>query len=123
MCKVLVAVEIALHQRVIKLNDLFQHLVPVLIGLLLGVSYGIAVGALAGFAYHDRYGWYFGLVVGLAMTFSMMVASCMASIEPFVLRRLGVDPATATGPMITTTTDLLSNAFYFTLASWLLLGR
>ncbi len=93
----------------------------VLIGLLLGVSYGIVVGALAGFAYHDRYGWYFGLVVGLAMTFSMTVASGMASIEPFVLRRFGVDPATATGPMITTTTDLLSNAFYFTLASWLLL--
>ena len=43
------------------------------------------------------------------------------SIEPFVLRHFGVDPATATGPMITTTTDLLSNAFYFTLASWLLL--
>lgn len=95
----------------------------VLIGLLLGVSYGIVVGALAGFVYHGRYGWYFGLVVGLAMTFSMTVASCMASIEPFVLRRFGVDPATATGPMITTTTDLLSNAFYFTLASWLLLGR
>ncbi len=93
----------------------------VLIGLLLGVSYGIVVGALAGFAYHDRYGWYFGIVVGLAMTFSMTVASGMASIEPFVLRRFGVDPATATGPMITTTTDLLSNAFYFTLASWLLL--
>ncbi|MEK7234430.1 MAG: magnesium transporter [Elusimicrobiota bacterium] len=94
-----------------------------LIGLLLGISYGIVVGALAGLAYHDRYGWYFGLVVGLAMTFSMTVASCMAAIEPFVLRRFGVDPATATGPMITTTTDLLSNAFYFTLASWLLLGR
>ena len=95
----------------------------VLIGLLLGISYGIVVGLLAGLVYHDRYGWYFGLVVGLAMTFSMTVASCMASIEPFVLRRFGVDPATATGPMITTTTDLLSNAFYFTLASWLLLGR
>jgi len=95
----------------------------ILIGLLLGVSYGIVVGLLAGLAYHDRYGWYFGLVVGLGMTFSMTVASCMASIEPFVLRRFGVDPATATGPMITTTTDLLSNAFYFTLASWLLLGH
>lgn len=95
----------------------------VMIGLLLGISYGIVVGLLAGLAYHDRYGWHFGLVVGLALTFSMTAASGMASIEPFVLRRFGVDPATATGPMITTTTDLLSNAFYFTLASWLLLGR
>lgn len=91
------------------------------IGLVLGLCYGAVVGALADFFYHARYGWWFGVVVGLAMCFSMTFASVMASLEPFVLRRLGVDPATATGPMITTTTDLLSNAFYFTLASWLLL--
>ena len=85
------------------------------------MAYGVVVGILAGYAYHERYGWNFGVVVGTSMCFSMTVASTMASLEPFVLRRLGVDPATATGPMITTTTDLLSNAFYFTLASWLLL--
>ncbi len=93
------------------------------IGALLGVCYGGVVGLLAGMLYHGRYGWNFGLVVGASMWFSMTVASTMASLEPFVLRHFGVDPATATGPMITTTTDLLSNAFYFTLASWLLLGR
>ena len=93
----------------------------ILIGALLGACYGVAVGAIAGLIYHDRYGWWFSVVVGLSMAFSMLLAACMASLEPFVLRRLGVDPATATGPMITTTTDLLSNAFYFTLASWLLL--
>jgi magnesium transporter len=97
-----------------------QH--EIAIGALLGVAYGVIVGILAGYAYHQRYGWNFGVVVGTAMWFSMTVASTMASLEPFVLRRFGVDPATATGPMITTTTDLLSNAFYFTLASWLLLG-
>ncbi len=91
------------------------------IGLLLGLAYGVVVGSIAGLVYHDRYGWWFSVVVGLSMAFSMLVASIMASLEPFVLRKLGVDPATATGPMITTTTDLLSNAFYFTLASWLLL--
>ena len=91
------------------------------IGALLGVSYGAVVGTLAGLLYHARYGWNFGLVVGTSMWFSMTIASVMASFEPFVLRRFGVDPATATGPMITTTTDLLSNAFYFTLAAWLLL--
>lgn len=93
------------------------------IGALLGACYAVVVGGLAGFLYHSRYGWSFGVVVGSAMWFSMTFASVMASIEPFVLRRFGVDPATATGPMITTTTDLLSNAFYFTLATWLLMGR
>lgn len=94
----------------------------VAIGMIMGICYGLVVGGLADFFYHDRYGWYFGVVVGASMTFSMTIASIMASLEPFVLRHFGVDPATATGPMITTTTDLLSNAFYFTLASWLLLS-
>ncbi|MBI3288498.1 MAG: magnesium transporter [Elusimicrobia bacterium] len=102
-------------------EELRSILHEVAIGCLLGLSYGVVIGALAGTIYHDRYGWWFAVVVGLSMSFSMTVASCMASIEPFVLRHFGVDPATATGPMITTTTDLLSNAFYFTLASWLLL--
>ena len=93
----------------------------VAIGMIMGVFYGLVVGGLADFFYHARYGWWFGVVVGTSMTFSMTIASIMASIEPFILRHFGVDPATATGPMITTTTDLLSNAFYFTLASWLLL--
>lgn len=93
----------------------------VAIGFLLGAVYGLAVGTIADILYHARYGWWFGFVVGISMCFSMTVSSTMASIEPFVLRHFGVDPATATGPMITTTTDLLSNAFYFTLASWLLL--
>ena len=93
----------------------------VAIGMIMGLFYGLVVGGLANFFYHARYGWWFGIVVGTSRTVSMTIASIMASIEPFVLRHFGVDPATATGPMITTTTDLLSNAFYFTLASWLLL--
>jgi magnesium transporter len=90
-------------------------------GFIIGLAYAVVVGLIADFLYHDRYGWNFGIVVGTAMCFSMTVSSTMASIEPFVLRHFGVDPATATGPMITTTTDLLSNAFYFSMATWLLL--
>ena len=57
------------------------------------------------------------------MALSIFVASVLASTTPLILRRFRIDPATAAGPMITTATDLLSNAFYFTLATWLLLGR
>lgn len=102
-------------------SELKAILREVSIGLLMGAVYGVAVGVLADFFYSDRYGMGFGVVVGLSMCFSMTFASVMASLEPFVLRRFGVDPATATGPMITTTTDILSNALYFSLASWLLL--
>ncbi|MDP3541468.1 MAG: magnesium transporter [Elusimicrobiota bacterium] len=92
------------------------------VGLLLGLFYGAVVGILAGFLFHARHGWRFGAVVGVSMTLSILVSSGLAAITPLVLRRFRIDPATAAGPMTSTTTDLLSNAFYFTLATWLLLG-
>ena len=56
------------------------------------------------------------------LLFSMTMASIMASTGPFVLRKFGADPATATGPMITTITDLFGNLLYFTLATYLLVN-
>jgi magnesium transporter len=94
----------------------------VLVGALMGLTYGIAVGSVAYFFYGARYGWKFSFVVGAAMLFSITVSSLMASLEPFILRHFGVDPATATGPLITTTTDLLSNLAYFGMATYLLLN-
>jgi len=91
------------------------------VGAMLGVFYGAAVGLISGFMFHARHGWKFGAVVGVSMALSIFVASALAAGTPLILRRFKVDPAAAAGPMITTTTDLLSNAFYFTLATWLLL--
>ncbi|MBI4348061.1 MAG: magnesium transporter [Elusimicrobia bacterium] len=93
----------------------------VLVGLAMGLFYGVATALISFVFYGPRYGWRFSGVVGLAMAFSMTLASFLASVEPFVFRRIGVDPATATAPLITTTTDLLSNLLYFGLATALLL--
>lgn len=93
----------------------------VMVGLFMGVFYGLATGLLAYVFYGATYSWRFSVVVGGAMTFSMTTASFLASIEPFLFRKIGVDPATATGPLITTTTDLLSNLVYFGLATYFLL--
>jgi len=53
----------------------------------------------------------------------MTVAATMGAVEPIVFHRLGIDPATATGPLITTITDIISNFTYFALATALLLHR
>ena len=51
----------------------------------------------------------------------MTAAATGGSIEPLIFRKLHIDPATATGPLITTFTDLLSTVVYFSLATYLLL--
>lgn len=91
------------------------------VGLVLGLSYGALVGGFAFCLYGDRFGWYFALVVCLGMFTSMTVATTIGALEPFFFQRLGVDPATATGPLITTLTDLISTSTYLALASVILL--
>jgi len=91
------------------------------VGVILGVCYGMVLAIMAFVLYGDRFGPLFPLVVGMGMCLSMIVASTAGAVEPFVLSHFGVDPATATGPLITTTTDLISTSAYFLLATLILL--
>lgn len=91
------------------------------VGIVLGVIYGFFLGAVAYAVYGSQYGEYFALVVAIGMFTSMTVAATMGATGPLLLNRFGVDPATATAPLITTITDITSNLTYFTLATILLL--
>ena len=93
------------------------------VGVMLGVIYGLALAAFAYMVYGRQYGIEFGLVVAVGMGTSMTVAATMGAVEPIIFHRLGIDPATATGPLITTITDIISNFTYFALATSLLLYR
>ncbi|MBI5630061.1 MAG: magnesium transporter [Elusimicrobia bacterium] len=93
----------------------------VAVGMMIGAVYGLLVGMSAEIFYGGRYGWKFAWVVGIGMFVSMTSAATAGSIEPLIFRRLGIDPATATGPLITTFTDLLSTIVYFSLATYLLM--
>jgi magnesium transporter len=87
------------------------------IGFFLGFFYGLLLSLFAQFQ-HEH--WQLGLVVGLAMICSMTIAATMASCLPLVFHRFHVDPAVATGPFVTTATDILSVFFYFQIATVLL---
>ncbi len=91
------------------------------VGVMLGASYGCVVGGFAFLLYGGALGWVFSAVVAAGMLTSMSVASTMGSVEPFVFQHFKIDPATATGPLITTTTDLISTATYLALATVILL--
>jgi len=90
------------------------------VGLVLGVFYGFFLGLAAFLIYGNQYHIEFSIVIAIAMLTSMTIAATMGAIGPIVLSRIGVDPATATAPMITTITDIISNLTYFALATILL---
>ena len=56
--------------------------------------------------------------VGAAMCFAMTISGLTGALIPITLYRLGVDPAVASGPLITTVNDLVAVVTYYGLA-WL----
>lgn len=56
------------------------------------------------------------IAVGAAMTSAILVAAGLGISLPFTFRRLGIDPAIASGPLVTTINDVVSVSIYMTLA-------
>ncbi len=60
------------------------------------------------------------LVVGLTMFLVVIVGSLVGMSLPFLLSRLRLDPATASGPLVTTISDGVGVIVYFSIASYVL---
>ena len=106
------------------LTILKEMRVALLNGVALGlVSFGIVSAYLFAFA---NYGASFTLMaavcVGLAMCFAMTVSGLTGALIPIVLYRCKIDPAVASGPLITTVNDLVAVVSYYGLAWTLLIG-
>ncbi len=88
------------------------------IGVMLGVLYGLLLGCYALIFYNEMAG-----VMSLAITVAVSILASMASsatvgaATPLVFNRFNIDPAVATGPVVTTTVDVLGILVYFLTAS------
>ncbi len=95
--------------------------VGILNGLLLGLLSFVAIGLYlmvsnnaAAFAFSVSG------CLGIAMVLAMLASSLSGTIIPILFKKLGVDPAVASGPLITTVNDLVAVISYYGL-TWLLL--
>ncbi|MFA5784060.1 MAG: magnesium transporter, partial [Phycisphaerae bacterium] len=52
----------------------------------------------------------------IAMSSAIMVSTTLGLFLPFVFRKVGIDPAISSGPLVTTANDSISVAIYMTLA-------
>jgi len=97
-------------------------------GLALGSILGL-IGVLRillwqGLRWYD-YGQHYLLVaftVGTSLVGVVLFGSLAGSMLPFVLRRLGFDPASASAPFVATLVDVTGLIIYFTVALTLLHG-
>jgi magnesium transporter len=99
------------------------------------VAAGLALGTLLGLIGMSRilvwqavagpYGQHY-MLVALTVAFSLLgvvtFGTVAGSMLPFILRALGVDPASASAPFVATLVDVTGLIIYFTIASMIMRG-
>lgn len=96
-------------------------------GLLLGLLLGV-IGLLRVVLWPGReaiFGEHFfriGVTVAVSLVWIVLWGAVAGAMLPFVLRRLGFDPASASAPFVSTLVDVTGLVIYFSVASLLLTG-
>ena len=90
---------------------LFQQ---IRVGLVVGVVTGLVVAVAAAIKQENLY---FALAVGAALFLGIALSSLAGAVIPVAFRRLGIDPAVAAGPLVTTSSDILGIFIYFSLVA------
>nr|WP_236784906.1 magnesium transporter [Alteribacter salitolerans] len=86
------------------------------VGIIIGITCGILVFLIAT-VWQDPM---LGFVVGISLFTTLIIGTLAGTVIPLTLYKLGVDPAVASGPLITTINDIFSLLIYFGIASALL---
>ena len=90
------------------------------VALIMGVVCGAAVSLAAGMWQADPI---LGAVVGIAMFSTVTLAAIIGTLIPLILSRMGVDPAYASGPLVTSIKDATGLLIYFSIAMRLMAER
>lgn len=95
-------------------DDTFKRLSrEIRVSLLNGMVCGLLLFGIIAIFYNPS----FGLVLALSMLAVIINASILGASIPLILRRVGVDPAIAAGPLITTFNDIIGLAIYLGLVT------
>ena len=100
--------------------------------LISGVSLGLILGTIGFFRIslwqylhifdYGRYHWLVATTVGVALVGVVAWGTIGGAMLPFVLRRLGLDPATSSAPFVATLVDVTGLVIYFNVALLILRG-
>ncbi|MGM9960481.1 MAG: magnesium transporter [Allobaculum sp.] len=89
-----------------------------IIGLVSCAVLGVYIHFFKGYMWDQAYA--ISACIGIALWVSMIISSLTGTTIPLFFKKIGVDPAVASGPLITTVNDMVGVITYYGLA-WLLL--
>ena len=92
------------------------------VGLILGVASVILIGVYLMVLKHKEPVFAFAVsgCIGMSLLVSMIFSSIIGTLIPLFFKKINIDPAVASGPLITTVNDLIAVGCYYGM-SWLLL--
>ena len=91
-----------------------------LVALFNGLAWSIVVAVLAVTLFQTAWG--IGLIVGAAMLLNIFASAIAGVSIPFLLKKMGIDPALAGGVLMITLTDVLGFITFLGLATLFLSG-
>ncbi|MCK6075055.1 magnesium transporter [Paenibacillus silvae] len=84
------------------------------VGMMIGLVCGVLITVIA---YIWQGDWLLGMIIGVSLFFTLIIGTLTGTCIPLLLSRFKVDPAVASGPLITTLNDILSLFIYFGIAT------
>jgi magnesium transporter len=85
-----------------------------MVGIMIGLICAILIFIIA---YIWQGSFVLGLVVGASLFATLIIGTLAGTVIPLILHKFKVDPAVASGPLITTINDILSLLIYFGIAT------
>jgi magnesium transporter len=120
----------AMALKELKLKDWWYVMKKeILSGFLLGGILGligflrILVWQNMGIYDYGIYWFHIALSVSISLVFIVLWGTLTGSLIPFLLRKIGLDPATASAPFVATLVDVTGLVIYFSVSALLLSGK
>ena len=88
------------------------------VGSINGIIFAFIIGILSSYWFSD---YLLGIVIALAMILNLLIAGMAGILIPLTLNKFNIDPALASGVILTTITDVFGFLSFLGLASLLLI--
>lgn len=121
-----VTIRVLMDEELSAKDKLFLVIKEIKVGFSNGLLLGVLALAFLGIYIHLFKGYALGTAfmisgcVGVALLLAMIISSMVGTLVPLFFHKINIDPAVASGPLITTVNDLVAVVTYYGLA-WLLL--
>jgi len=86
------------------------------VGMVSGLIFATVMGVIASF-WFPEFGFKLGLIIAAAMMVNLFIAGLAGAMIPLTLQRLNIDPALASGTILTTVTDVVGFFSFLGLAT------